>query len=119
MIVEFIIKKKVEYGEALFLIGPLESFYKKKEIEDMNDIELTESACKNLGQLKSYRFEWNEDNIWNYSLELNIDTIMLYEGVLTYIIVKSYYYKRDRGFFEYVAKNGKQPVPRDIREKIE
>ena len=42
MIVEFIIKKKVEYGEALFLIGPLESFYEKKEIKDMNDIELTE-----------------------------------------------------------------------------
>ena len=43
---------------------------------------------------------------------------MLYEGVLTYIIVKSFYYKRDREFFKYVAKNGKQPVPKDIKEKI-
>ena len=84
----------------------------------MNDEELIEYAFKNPDQLKSYRFEWNEDNIWNYSLELNIDTIMKYEGVLTYIIVKSYYYKRDREFFKYVAKNGKQPVPKDIKEKI-
>ena len=43
---------------------------------------------------------------------------MKYEGVVTFIIVKSFYYKRDREFFKYVAKNGKQPVPKDIEERI-
>jgi len=73
----------------------------------MKDTDLTKLACKDISKLDSYRFEWNEDHIWNYSLELNIDTIMKNEGVLTFIIVRSYYYKRDKEFFKYVAKNGK------------
>jgi len=59
---------------------------------------------------------WTTNDVWKLDLEVDFSMIEKLNGILTYMVVKSYYYKRDANFFKFMKKYNRMPVPENLEE---
>lgn len=67
-----------------------------------------------MNSLKAERMTWTDNDVWKLDLEVDFSLIEKLEGILTYLVVKSFYYKRDVNFFKFMKKHNRIPVPKDF-----
>ena len=86
----FQIKREIYYGEAIYIMGPLEAL--------ANDQEL--------GRVSAVRTEWHPGHVWKGTFDIGLDQIFALNGHLTFSFYRSYYYKRCVNEWRLVARSG-------------